>query len=88
GVADAFKRKETTARKKYVIGVYGSGLTCDYLLNNNPQVQYTWLSMSRGWRGYARFDRWNIRQGGTVKIGGILFDKNESRGRGGGFLII
>lgn len=88
GVADAFERKRITGKKHYSIGVYGSGMTCEYLLNNSEHVEYCWLSMSRGWRGYNSFKGWNIKQEGTVKIGRIDFDRNESRGKGGGFLVL
>ena len=45
----------------YMIGVYGSGLTCSWLLNHN-MAERCWLSGSRGWSGYERFNDWDIRQ--------------------------
>ena len=45
----------------YMIGAYGSGLTCSWLLNHN-MAERCWLSGSRGWSGYEKFNDWDIRQ--------------------------
>lgn len=46
----------------YDIGVYGSGLTCGWLLNHHS-VTKTWLAVSSGWAGSKTFAKWNIKQG-------------------------
>ena len=40
------------------IGGYGSGMVCDYLLTGGF-VDSCWLAQSRGWPGYADFERSN-----------------------------
>ena len=46
----------------YGIGVYGSGLVCETLLNEGLATN-SWLSNATGWNGYKDFKNWNIRQG-------------------------
>jgi len=47
----------------YVIGVYGSGRSCDWLLSHG-KVERTWLAMSTGWAGYDNFTKFDIKQAG------------------------
>jgi hypothetical protein len=49
-VNDAF----ATARTQYVVGVYGSGLTCR-VLRDSGLAALTWLTGSTGFREYASF---------------------------------
>jgi hypothetical protein len=60
GVVDAFEAMGR-GNSAYLIGVYGSGLCCSWLLNHD-RAQRSWLSGSSGWSGYHRFDDWDIRQ--------------------------
>ena len=66
------------------IGVYGSGATCAFLLARNL-VSYTWLSQSKGFRGYREFTNWNIRQGPSEVMNGLSIDKDEATEDFGGF---
>jgi hypothetical protein len=60
-------------RPLYAIGVYGSGATCSALLDRDLAI-YTWLAESRGWLGFGSFNRWSIKQGLEVTIGGLEAD--------------
>ena len=66
---------------QYFIGVYGSGLTCDSILNVG-NATYAWLAQSMGWRGSRTFTRYNIKQGLPIvecaELGGVNGDPNES----------
>jgi hypothetical protein len=71
----------------YVVGVYGSGLTCSQLLGSNL-VEKSWLAESTGWRDYHNFQNPNIRQ--TVApnaICGLQGELDESDRNVGGFKI-
>jgi len=48
-------------------GVYGSGATCSWLLENHLATK-SWLAVSSGWSGYD-FKDWNIKQGKSLKLG-------------------
>lgn len=81
GLVNAFK----AAGNEYKIGIYGSGLTCEYVLKNFPEIPYTWLAESLGWSNSRTFEDWNIKQlGGGTEVG-LSVDFNESQGDGGGF---
>ena len=84
-----------TGTMGYEIGGYGSGLVCDYLLNEGV-VSRCWLAQSTGWPGYDTFSnsgRWALRQqlvtkcdGWTRLSGGrVEFDFNEVNPNDGDF---
>jgi hypothetical protein len=69
----------------YPVGVYGSGQTCQWLLNNH-QVLFAWLAESTGWAGFDTFVDWNIKQfASNGPVCGLSVDGNTSRGLGGGW---
>jgi hypothetical protein len=48
----------------YRVGVYGSGLTCAYLLEEHL-AELCWLANAKGWPGYGRFaatNQWALQQ--------------------------
>lgn len=62
----------------YDIGVYGSGQTCQTLLDNKL-VSYTWLSNSSSFLGTAAFGasgKWNLRQLTQDTLAGLPVDRN------------
>jgi hypothetical protein len=66
------------------VGVYGSGATCRFAISRGL-ASYTWLAMSRGWRGFD-FSGWNIKQSRGQSTGGVDTDSDESSALGhGGF---
>ncbi len=83
GVHEAFGSKGPA---EYPIGVYGSGLVCSHLLLHTP-VTYSWLSMSKGWRGGHTFTGWNLNQTVGSSVCGVSVDLDESNGHGGGFKV-
>lgn len=80
-IIDTFKE----LGNEYHIGVYGSGLTCEYILKNFSEISYTWLAESSGWSNSRTFEQWNIKQVGSGTEVGFSVDFNEAQGDGGGF---
>lgn len=68
----------------YPIGVYGSGLVCEWLAAH-VGVTYTWLAMSRGWRGSKLYEGWSIKQTVGAALCGVQVDEDISNGHGGGW---
>ena len=63
----------------YKIGVYGSGPTCEALLAANL-VTYTWLTQSKGFRGYDAYlssGKWNLSQLMPATILGLDCDPDD-----------
>lgn len=46
----------------FEIGVYGSGLTCQLVKDNNALARFSWLAESTGWRGSDTYDTWDVQQ--------------------------
>ncbi len=61
----------------YEIGVYGSGATCQALLDQGLAT-FTWLSQSTGFRGTRTFANFNIKQGKETTICGMDADEDEA----------
>ena len=75
------------AGARYSAAVYGSGAVCR-LLERCGLVSHTWLSQSRGWRGYLEESRWaDIVQGDEGTIVGLDVDHDVSDGSAGGWKI-
>lgn len=54
--------QEAGGLSPFVIGVYGSGLTCQLVRENHALAQYAWLAGATAWTGSGNYDTWNIRQ--------------------------
>jgi hypothetical protein len=70
------------------IGVYGSGLTCQIVKDNEALAELSWLAESTGWRGSANYDGWDLRQQvntASLCTLGSNWEANESRGDFGAF---
>jgi hypothetical protein len=65
------------AEQQYAIGVYGSGATCQSLLDAGL-VTFTWLSQSTGFRGSKTFTAFNIKQGPEATICGMDGDGDDA----------
>jgi len=61
----------------YYVGVYGSGLTCS-IIKASSYCNYSWLSMSTGWRGYSSYTDWNIKQLKETTFSGIDIDTDQA----------
>lgn len=46
----------------YKIGVYGSGLACQFIKDNNALARFAWLAEATGWRGSDTYGNWDVRQ--------------------------
>jgi len=56
----------------YAIGVYGSGLVCQAIKQDNSLAKYSWLAESRGWRGTVGYTEWNaIQKLATLALCGL-----------------
>jgi Domain of unknown function (DUF1906) len=70
----------------YPIGVYGSGLTCQFVIGQG-MASYAWLSQSSGFRGSKDYTRWNIKQGPETTFAGMDIDTDEGADDYGGFSV-
>ncbi len=64
---------------RYHLGVYGSGLVCQTMLDAGL-AQHAWLSQSTGFRGYDEFYRsgaWSLTQKLPITLCSISIDPNE-----------
>jgi hypothetical protein len=90
GVSDAFALL-SGGNPSYRIGVYGSGLTCDWLLAHG-HVTHTWLAHAPKWRGADTFKTWNVKQNHQdLKIAGLTapkdYDGDEVNADAGAFQV-
>jgi hypothetical protein len=72
--------KISAAGSPYRIGVYGSGRTCQTLLDLK-MVDFTWLAQSPRWADYSRFKssrKWTLLQGPTTQACEIEVDCDEA----------
>jgi hypothetical protein len=79
GVAQGFS-DVSGGTPDYVIGVYGSGLTCRLLLDGN-HVQFAWLAAAMGWRESRQFfnsNRWHLKQNVHSTLCNRTVDTNET----------
>ncbi len=93
GVADAFNAIGQ-GQSAYLIGVYGSGRTCGWLLDHGRAVR-SWLAVSTGWAGHDTFIRWDIKQGvRDLQIAGLTpgsngdYDSDLARPSCGAFQVL
>ena len=73
----------------YDIGVYGSGLCCDWLKQHATIAKYTWLAESTGWNGSGSYSDWDIKQRIAKKslcglAGGVNGNYEENDGKAAG----
>ena len=78
GVSEAMSSLPPDGGDGYDIGVYGSGQTCQTLLDRKL-VSYTWLSNSTSFLGTAAFaasNKWNLMQKTPETLAGLSVDRN------------
>lgn len=76
GITDAFAKP--TGEPSYVIGIYGSGASCQAVIDAGL-AQRAWLAQSTGWSGHAAFlaaSRWTMNQQMPTTISGVDCDPN------------
>jgi hypothetical protein len=91
GVKAYFAGVKSVVNGDYQIGVYGDGVVCQALLDDQT-CKFAWLSASRGFPGSKAFyasKRWSLAQDPHVnqKLAGIGVDYNEANGAIGDFRI-
>lgn len=87
GAAAAFAA--ANGMSSYRIGVYGSGRTCNALLESGL-VQFAWLAQSKGWADYKPFlqsNKWSLCQDMPDYVGEISCDPNRANGEFGDFFL-
>ena len=72
---------------RYLVGCNGSGIVCA-AIKAAGLASFTWLAQSRGWRGYADFTAWNLRQGPVAKLCTLDVDGDEGREPFGEFQVV
>jgi len=78
GISQSFQN-EGGGVSDYLIGVYGSGLVCRLLLDENKDF-YAWLAGTQGWRETQEFDNWHLKQNIQIpakQVCGIPVDEND-----------
>lgn len=69
---------DTTANPHgYVVGVYGSGQTCQ-TIRNSSLAKYTWLAQSTDWSHGNSQAQWHIMQGQTSATCSLSVDLNTT----------
>jgi len=88
GIADYFKGFHAGLNSKYKVGVYGSGMVCQWL-KVSGLVEYCWLACAGGWQGTKTFTDWHIKQGLPANVGlGFQVDPNDAiDGDYGGWMV-
>jgi hypothetical protein len=91
GVLDYFNGIEQGLAAKYQLGVYGDGVVCQALLDNQL-CRYAWLSASRDYPGSRKFYRerkWCLAQDPRIDqpFHGLAIGLNETNGDYGGFTV-
>ncbi|MEW6437780.1 MAG: glycoside hydrolase domain-containing protein [Pseudomonadota bacterium] len=92
GIADAFVAMGA-GKSSYDVGVYGSGRSCDWLINRSL-AKRSWLAESTKWSGTSAYTSWDIKQSlSKAPIGGLSsgdkgdFDSDSARESYGGFQV-
>jgi len=86
GIGDA-----AAGMSAYVIGVYGSGASCDFIKTRCPFVRYAWLAESKGWLGSKTYASWDVNQ--TVAVAPLCslaasdYESNDALDDFGGFVL-
>ena len=88
GVRESLRSAGNPGQSPYRIGVYGSGLTCQIVKENEALAELSWLALATGWRGSAGYGTWDMRQSqstGQLCSLGTAWEANEGRGDFGAF---
>jgi hypothetical protein len=96
GIADYFRGIQhaiDSLKAGYLIGVYGSGRTCSWLLRHGA-ASHTWLANASKWAGADTFHDWNVLQGSSdLGIAGLTggahgdYDSDEVKASAGTFTV-
>lgn len=84
-IKEYFSEIHSMLQNKFKVGVYGSGFICKMLLDAKL-VDYTWLTVSKGWTDTKKFlasGAWDLNQtkenNGTHNDLGVSYDENILR---------
>lgn len=88
GVGESLRNLGAGGQAAYRIGIYGSGLACQMVKENEALAELSWLALATGWRGSADYGTWDMRQSqptGALCTLGQNWEANEARGDFGAF---
>lgn len=73
----------------YAIGVYGSGIVCQAVKQDNGLATFSWLTLSQAWGGVKTYAGWDVNQANsTAALCGLTiaaYDEDQSQDNFGGF---
>jgi hypothetical protein len=74
----------------YALGVYGSGIVCQAVKEDNGLATFSWLTLSQGWRGVKTYAGWDVNQARSTatlcELTVVAYDKDQSQDNFGGFI--
>ncbi len=85
-ITDYFKAINAAIGTKYIVGVYGSGATCQAILDAGL-AKVAWLSCSSSWLGTKSFTNWAIKQANPATIFGLNADPDQANASLGAFTV-
>jgi hypothetical protein len=85
-ITNYFKAINQAIGSQFVVGVYGSGATCQAMLSAGL-AKLAWLSCSTSWSGTKTFTGWAIKQGNPKTILGLNADPDQATENLGGFVV-
>lgn len=85
-ITDYFKAINAAVGDQFIVGVYGSGATCQAILSAGL-AKLAWLSCSTSWMGTKSFTNWTIKQDNPKTIFGLNADPDQANEDLGGFVV-
>lgn len=85
-ITNYFKALNAAIAGKYIVGVYGSGATCQSMLSAGL-AKLSWLSCSASWLGTKTFTGWAIKQDNPKTIFGLNADPDLANPNLGAFVV-
>jgi hypothetical protein len=85
-ITNYFKAVNAAIGDKFIVGVYGSGATCQAMLSAGL-AKLAWLSCSQSWSGTKTFANWSIKQDNPKTILGMDADPDHALPDFGAFVV-
>lgn len=75
----------------YLMGVYGSGATCNFIKAQCPFVSFSWLAASAAWIGSGSYNEWDVNQtladSPLCGLNADEYEENQAQDNFGGFTL-
>jgi hypothetical protein len=85
-ITNYFKAINAAIGDAFIVGVYGSGATCQAMLSAGL-AKLAWLSCSQAWTGTKTFANWSIKQDNPKTILGMDADPDQALPDCGAFVV-